>query len=274
MKKAFVFGALLVLLSPTMGRAQFFGGIVYDPTNFHNAVLRYYQLRMQLAQLQQTYAQVVNQYKLAVQMARSIQNMPARYRAQFSNWRNLTNVPDAYQNTSGWVEGANSGDLSTVQEGYARATNRLDKYTQYELNAMPLSERQRVLANYATVELADGVNTSSLATIGTLRADAPLIQRQIKNLENDSLSNNPQLNSQVADLNKINAANVLILRTLQDANNLHLSQLEQQVLASQERRDAMTTAINAGIYQRQNLVPEISNVTNGLGTSLASYQLP
>jgi hypothetical protein len=31
-----------------------FGGVVYDPTNFHNAVLRYYQLRLQLAQLQQT----------------------------------------------------------------------------------------------------------------------------------------------------------------------------------------------------------------------------
>jgi len=274
MKKAFAFVALLVLLSPTMGRAQFFSGIVYDPTNFHNAVLRYYQLRMQLAQLQQTYAQVVNQYKLAVQMARSIQNMPARYRAQFSNWRNLTNVPDAYQNTGGWVEGANSGNLSTVEYGYRQTTNQLERYSPDQLDSLPPEERQRVLANYATVELADGANTSSLATIGTLRADAPLIQRQIKNLENDSLSNNPQLNSQVAVLNKINAANVLILRTLQDANNLHLSQLEQQVLASQERRDAMTTTINSDIYQRENIVPEISRVTNSLGTALANYRLP
>ncbi len=273
MKKAFVFVALLVLLSPAIGRAQF-GGIVYDPTNFHNAVLRYYQLRIQLAQLQQTYAQVVNQYKLAVRMARSIQNMPARYRAQFSNWRNLTNVPDAYQNTRGWVEGANSGNLSTVQNGYRQTTNQLECYSPDQLDFLPPEERERVLANYATVELADGVNTSSLATIGTLRADAPEVQRQIANLENDSLSNDPRLNSQVAVLNKINAANVLTLRTLQDANNLHLSQLEQQVLASQERRDAMTTAINSDIYQRENMVPEISRVTDGLGTSLANYRLP
>lgn len=273
MKKLLVFVALLVFLTPKMGRAQFFGGIVYDPTNFHNAVLRYYQLRLQLDQLRSTYQNAVSQYNLAVQMARSIQNMPARYRAQFSNWHNLT-VPDAYQNTSGWVEGANSGNLSSVQAGYSQTTNQLERYNAGELASMPSDERQRVLANYANVELADGVNTNSLATIGTLRADSPEIQRQIANLQSDSLSNNPQLNSQVAVLNKINAANVLTLRTLQDANNLRLSQLEQQVLASQQRRDAMTTAINADIYQRQNMAPEISHVTNGLGTSLANYRLP
>ena len=117
MKKLFVFVALLVFLTPRMGRAQLFGGIVYDPTNFHNAVLRYYQLQLQLAELRSTYAQIVNQYHLALEMARSIENMPARYRAQFSSWHNLT-VPDAYQNTTGWVEGANTGNLSMVESGY------------------------------------------------------------------------------------------------------------------------------------------------------------
>jgi hypothetical protein len=273
MKKLFVFVALLVFLTPRMGRAQLFGGIVYDPTNFHNAVLRYYQLQLQLAELRSTYAQIVNQYHLALEMARSIENMPARYRAQFSSWHNLT-VPDAYQNTTGWVEGANTGNLSMVESGYRQATDQLERYSSDEISSMPSEERQRVLANYANVELADGVNISSLSTLGGLRADAPQIQRQIANLENDSLSNNPQLNSQVAVLNKINAANILTLRTLQDANNLRLSQLEQQVLASEERRDAMTTAINSDIYQRQNMIPEISSVTNGLGTSLANYQLP
>ncbi len=274
MKKLFVFAALLVFLTPTLGRAQFGFGIVYDPTNFHNAVLRYYQLTRQLSQLRSTYENAVSQYNLAVQMARSIQNMPARYRAQFSNWHNLMTVPDVYQNTNGWVEGANSGNLSTVETGYTQATNRLQRYNTAQLNSMPADERQRVLANYANVELTDGVNTSSLATIGTLRADSPDIQRQIENLENDSLSNNPQLNSQVAVLNKINAANVLTLRTLQDANNLRLSQLEQQVLASQQKRDAMTSAINSDIYQRQNMVPAISDVTSGMGTTLANYRLP
>jgi len=66
----------------------------------------------------------------------------------------------------------------------------------------------------------------------------------------------------------------LTLRTLQDANNLRLAQLEQQVLNSKRVRDAMTSAINTDIYQRDNMVPQESRVTTGLGSSLANYRLP
>src|SRR5271155_288360 len=79
------------LLLPAVSHAQLgFGGIVYDPTNYINAVLRYNQLVQQLAQLRQTYQQVLNQYNLALQMSRNLENMPARYRAEFSQWRNFT----------------------------------------------------------------------------------------------------------------------------------------------------------------------------------------
>ena len=95
MKETLVLLLLALGLVPVAGRAQF-GGIVYDPMNFHNAVLRYYQL-------QQTYREILSQYNLALQMARGIQNMPARYRALFSQWRYLTTVPNVYQNTGTWV---------------------------------------------------------------------------------------------------------------------------------------------------------------------------
>jgi hypothetical protein len=43
-------------VSPHNAKAQFGFGIVYDPTNYENAVLRYYELMSQLQQLQATYA--------------------------------------------------------------------------------------------------------------------------------------------------------------------------------------------------------------------------
>jgi len=273
MKKAVAIAAVVLLMSPKLGRAQF-GGVVYDPTNFHNAVLRYYQLRLQLYQLQQTYRQVLNQYNLAVRMARSIQNMPSRYRASFSAWRPLTTVPDAYQNTGGWVSATNSGQLSAVLNGYKKVVEQLNRYSPAALASMDPGEGGRALASYATVELADGANTNSLGIIGNLRANARELQRQIANLERDSFSNSPQLNSEVSVLNKINAANVLTLRILQDANNLRVAELEQQVLNSKRVRDAMTSAINTDIYQRDNMVPHVSRFTTGLGSSLANYRLP
>lgn len=274
MKKTLAFAVLLVVLIPAAGRAQFFGGIVYDPTNFHNAVLRYYQLRMQLAQLQQTYQQVLNQYNLAVQMTRNLRNMPARYKADFSRWRYLNTVPDVYQNTGTWVNGVNTGSLPTVLAGYQRATAALQKYSSTAIAAMSPQELQRATAAYATVELADGANTNSMATIGNIRADASTVQNQIANLENDSFSNSAALNTEVGVLNKINAANVLMLRSLQDSNNLRLAALEQRVIRSKRERDAAATAIDSDIYQRDNMVRQINQMTNGLGSSLQNYRIP
>jgi hypothetical protein len=101
--------AVLLAMGLVVGTASAqFGGVVYDPTNYHNAQLRYYQLQQHLIQLQKTYAQVVSQYNLAMAMARYVHNMPARYRATFSQWRNATAL-NTYGNTNGWIAGINSG---------------------------------------------------------------------------------------------------------------------------------------------------------------------
>src|SRR5215470_13455054 len=121
-KRGVVVVILTLLLLPAVSEAQFgFGGIVYDPTNYANAVLRYKQLIQQLVQLKQTYQQVLNQYNLALQMSKNLQNMPARYRAQFSQWRSVTAL-DAFGNTAPWVTGMNSG---VANGGYQQATTQL-----------------------------------------------------------------------------------------------------------------------------------------------------
>jgi hypothetical protein len=274
MKKLMAFLFLFVLAVPRTSRAQLFGGIVYDPTNYQNALLRYYQLQQHLLQLQRTYAQIVNQYNLAVTMSRNIQNMPARYEALFSSWRNLNTVPNVYGNTGGWVNGVNTGSPSVIQSGYQSATNPLQPYSPATIANMNPSELQRAIANFATVELRDGVNTNAMQTVGNIRANAPVVQTKISNLEQDSLSNDPSLNTEVGVLNKINATNILILHTLQDANNLRLAELEQQIVHSKQERDDISKIINGDAYQRQNMVSQVNQITTGVGTSLQNYRLP
>jgi hypothetical protein len=139
---------------------------------------------------------------------------------------------------------------------------------------MSAPELQRAIANFATVELRDGVNTNAMQTVGNMRANAPVIQTKISNLEQDSLSNDPTLNTEVGVLNKINATNILILRTLQDANNLRLAELEQQIVHSKQERDDISNIINGDAYQRQNMVSQVNQITTGVGTSLQNYRLP
>src|SRR5215470_7096484 len=194
-----------------------FGGVVYDPTNYHNALLRYYQLQQHLLQLQKTYTQIVTAYNLALQMSRNLHNMPARYRAQFSNWRNVT-ATNTYGNTSDWL-GAVNADLN-VLNGYLRATTQLGSYNPAAIANMPDFEQARVKSQYASVELSDGANINALATIGAIRGNAAALQTQMNNLEQDSLSDDRNLNTEVAVLNKINATNMLTLRSIQDSNKL------------------------------------------------------
>jgi hypothetical protein len=265
---------LIVLFVATLcvgsASAQF-GGVVYDPTNYQNALLRYYQLQQHLVQLQRTYAQIVGSYNLALQMSRNLHNMPARYRAQFSNWRNVT-ATNTYGNTSGWLGGVNA-DLNVV-DGYLRATTQLGLYNQASLSGMPGYEQARVKSQYASVELADGANMNALSTIGAIRGNAATLEARLNNLEQDSLSDDESLNSEVAVLNKINATNVLTLRSVQDSNKLLASLLEQQTITAKQQRESTTNAINAEISRQASLSTNLTQVTGTLTNSLENFRMP
>jgi hypothetical protein len=269
-RKRIVVVLLIAILCVGTASAQF-GGVVYDPTNYSNAVLRYQQLQQHLLQLQKTYTQIVTAYNLALQMSRNLHNMPARYRAQFSQWRNVT-ATNTYGNTSGWLGGVNS-DLNTIN-GYLRATTQLSQYNPAALNGMPDFEQARVKSQYASVELADGANMNALSTIGAIRGNAAALEARMSNLEQDSLSDDEELNSEVSVLNKINATNVLTLRSVQDTNKLLASLLEQQTIAAKQQREMTTNAINAEISRQTSLSTNLAQVTGTLTNSLQNFRMP
>ncbi len=272
MKKAIIvaLAAFTLASAPTNAKAQW---TVFDPVNFHNAVLRYWQLRYELAQLQATYGQIVSQYNLAVQMAKSIPNMPSRYRASWAPWR-YASAKDLYGNTTTWLNGVNSGSAAAVLNGYQKATNTLQAYTPSLLSAMASDDKQRALANAATVELADGAAQNAMETIGAIRANALTTTNTISNIQNDSLSGNPNLNTQVSVLNKVNATNVLALQNAQDTNKLLVAVLEQQTVLAKHVRDAEASAANADIERRRNSVKFNQQLTAGIGATLNAYRLP
>ena len=113
-----------------------------------------------------------------------------------------------------------------------------------------------------------------MATVGSIRGKAQSVQAQIANLEQDSFSADPNLNTEVSVLNKINAASVLTLRTVQDSNKLLASLLEQQTILAKQQREATTNAINADISRRANLSGNILQVTSTLTDSLQNFRMP
>jgi len=280
MKKRMLGVFLIIVLCVGTASAQFGGGIVYDPTNYHNALLRYYQLQQHLVvlqqhltQLQKTYSKITSQYNLAMQMAQFVKNMPARYRALFSQWRNVTSL-NTFGNTGSWISGINSGLLPTINTGYMNSTTQLLPYSTYQLSGMNDPELKRVQSQYATVQLVDGANINAMATIGSIRGSAEDIQTRIGNLEEDSFSSDPSLNTEVSVLNKINAANMLTLRSVQDSNKLLASLLEQQTVLAKQQRESTTNSINADIQRQANLSSNMTQMTGSLTNSLQSFRMP
>src|SRR5882672_1375247 len=105
--------------------AQLFG-VVFDPTNYANALLRYAQLEQQYAQLVTTYQQIRTQYLLLRQQAQAVPvDMNIRYRSIATPWLPFS-ATDAYGTTAGWILTANNGHDAAA--GYALATQTLGSY--------------------------------------------------------------------------------------------------------------------------------------------------
>jgi len=69
-------------------------------------------------------------------------------------------------------------------------------------------------------------------------------------LEADSLSDDPNMNTEIAVLNKINAANLMQVHSAQDTNKLLVALAEEQLIDAKRKRDAEARAINNDIRFR------------------------
>src|SRR5262249_49382792 len=121
--------------------------------------------------------------------------------------------------------------------------------------------------------LSDGASEEAMTAIGAIRDNAQTVEAQIANIERDSFSDDPDLNSEVSVLNKINATNVLTLRSVQDTNKLLASLLEQQVILSKQERETTANTINADIQRRANLSGNLTQVTGTMTNSLQSFRM-
>jgi hypothetical protein len=167
-------------------------------------------------------------------------NMALRYGIPATLWTR-SGATNTYGTTSGWVSGINTGQ--GVNDGYAVATQSLGTYGG-ALGNIPADQRDRVKTNYATVELTDGANLAAIQTLGQMRANAPGVEAAIQNLENDSLSADPSMNTEIAVLNKVNAADLISVRNSQDTNKLLAALAEEQIIQAKRQRDAEAQAFN------------------------------
>lgn len=270
-RRSFVFA--LTVLSATAPVFAIFGvgDVVFDPTNFEESLRQLVQLEQQYEQLVRTYEVISSQYDQMIWMARQVPvNMAARYRVHYTPWQRFV-ATDTYGEAARWIEGINTG--RGLQGAYSTATEPLSPYGS-ALSSIPSDQLPRVKTDYATVELTDGANLSAMETIGQLRGNASLVESTIQNLEDDSLSADPAQNTEVAILNKINAAHLITVRNTQDTNRLLVSVAEGQILNAKRQRDAEARAIKTHVRFMADARAAIAAQAAGTSSAMREWRMP
>ena len=160
-----------------------------------------------------------------------------------------------------------------VEAGYAAATQALAGYGA-ALGNIPADQLPRVKTNYATIELTDGANLSGMETIGRLRANARAVEVAIQGLEDDSLSSDPDMNTEIAVLNKINAAGLITIRNTEDTNKLLVALAEQQIIEAKRKRDAEAQAINNHIRFVNEEKAVLAAQSAGASAAMLAWRMP
>ena len=270
MIRRLVLAVVLTLVIAVPVSAQLFG-VVFDPTNYANALLRYAELQQQYTQLVTTYQQIRTQYLLLLQQAQRLPvDMAARYRSLASPWLPLT-ASTAYGTTAPWLLAANTGPGAIA--AYTQATQRLLAYDR-AIDRVSAEEAARVRTVYDRVELADGSVAHGLEALGYLRGQQASMETTLRNLEDDTYADDPGRNTQIAVLNKINATGVTAARLANGANNVLVSLLEQQLLEATNRREAAVQGINAHIAFLTEAGPLLARTTADTTTALTTFRIP
>ena len=262
---------LCLILGATVARAQLGLGItVFDPSVYAEAITEVSKLIQQYDQLVQTYQMITNQYNQMLWMAKTLPGDLARFRAISTPWF-LSSATNTYGTTAGWIGAINTG--SNVPGGYQSATDPLLIYGP-ALGNVPSDQLSRLQNHYATIELTDGATQDGIETIGTLRFNAPQVEAAIENLEEASLDSDPDYNTEIGVLNKINAASVIALRNSQDTNKLLTALAEQQFIEAKRQRDSEADAVNNHIAFMANEQNLLSSQKAGASDAMLNFQMP
>jgi hypothetical protein len=212
-----------VVGSPRSAAAQW---VVYDPSNYAQAVTRYLQ--------------AVQQYEFFLAQARRLPAAVAsRYRVPEIPW-------GTYDAVAPVLAGLNAG--TSVANAYRAAVDPLDAITDV-LATTPSALRARLETRYGAIGIADSLAQLAIQQTGTVRASGIATLRAIQAMEDDALAGPDAYHSQTALLNKINGASVLGLRVAEQSTQFLAHTVEQLLLDNLRKRQTETQLMNAQAYR-------------------------
>jgi hypothetical protein len=142
------------------------------------------------------------------------------------------------------------------------------------LGRLPASQVEWKQKQVSTLELMDGTGMSALDTVGRIRANSAQVEQAMSTLENDTLSQNPDLNTTAAQMNKANAIALVNAKTLSGTNKLLVTNVELGLMRLKQEHDAMAVALRSEAAFREQGDAALRSQHEGASELMAGFRLP
>jgi hypothetical protein len=241
--------AILAMVAAPSVHAQFGSGIVFDPTQSAHAIEQISQGQQIFTNSVKVADNAIATYNLAHQMAIAPQSLYQPFLSPSTHWMTLNQTANTYGNSRQWTNAINTGTGASI--GYQQASiARIGQINGYA-NLSTLGQQQ-VAAQGATADLSDSVTTSGMQTLGTIRANSEQRQSDINALITASQSSDPSQHTEMAALQRINKALILLIQEQQEANQIGQAYTLQQIVGQKVQQDNLKSLFQTGNAYQEN----------------------
>jgi len=240
-----------------------FGDIVFDPTAVAKLIQQIQQYQQMLQNEIELYQTTKTQYEMLKTNLEQYTN-----KQLWKTWGVAllqSDVANHYGETAAWNQAVNYGQA--VPTAWSMAT--LPVQNGQFLAQQPLGNSP-FLSSLAAVEIQDSAGQISMATLAAVRQEQAANAGAINQLEQTALSGDPADNTEIKQLNLLNAAQLQNMRIQQGTQALQAEILEQLLAANLEQRNLHAKALNTATQSTGYALSEPTEPAN-LGAALSNY---
>lgn len=240
--RKWLLGGGLLLLTATPSFALFgIGDIVFDPTSYASLVSQLTTLESQYNMLKNniTHFSAKQQWQTALH---SLENL---------------NVADMFGESVGLRVSLNSNSPSTSITAWKTATTPMNSNVSSYLQGQALGSPQ--MSQLAMVEMSDAISPDCITAVGAYRTARSQSSSANASLNFNQLDDTDATNSEVQQLNLLNAAEAQKMSEMQNQGSLQACLASQMAVSNMERRNAAATDLNtAAFVQQQHATNDVS----------------
>ena len=247
--RKWIVGGAVLLLTATPSFALFgIGDIVFDPTSYASLV-------SQLTTLETQYNMLKN----------NIEHFSLKQQWQTTlNAMKNANVKNMFGETNGMSIALNTNSPTASSTAWTAATVPVSGTTTTYLAGQTPGSAQ--LSELAMIEASDSVSPDCFTAVGQYRAARTQNATANSSLASEQLDSSTATNSEVEQLNLLNAAEAQKMSEMQSQGVLQACLASQMAVANMQQRNAAALDLNTAAYVQQQRTANDTSAANESST--------